>query len=257
MNLRFTGLLILFFFSCRQVNHSPSVTSSSADSSKLQLNVERSELDDSIDAAQVLQQALKIAYNNRSKDTFFFEADSFNLYFGHLFSKDKKHLCIKRDVPAGQFANVYMLKNDSFIETLDYEGPSITPLRDTIFDVNGDHQKDFLLNWYPPNGCCLRDVYEVYLYQSKLGKFARPLRFMNPIFHSDKKMILGLEYGWDAPLYEYKWKGYDVDTIGYFFRPGIIYGKHYLWKRHFDDDEKGKIIKCLPKEFADLEYQWY
>ncbi len=38
---------------------------------------------------------------------------------------------------------------------------------------------------------------------------------MNPIFYPKEKVIRGMEYGSDAPLYKYRWNNLKIDTVEY------------------------------------------
>lgn len=123
---------------------------------------------DSLRFEMALQDAFKIAKpafkSDRFKKEYELQPDdsSFSikmeLLVDHLFDDDKKYFLIRRHAPWGPlvtYINLYEIidgKTKKIIEREQYGY-----IRDTIFDVNGDNYKDFLVHWYPAVGCCRRD----------------------------------------------------------------------------------------------------
>ncbi len=88
------------------------------------------------------------------------------------------------------FVDVFLLKESKFQLVCNSLVDGMSYLYDTIKDVDGDHQKDFLIHWYPSSGCCRRDIYDVYLYQKAKGNFTSGYEFINPTFSPSEKIIV-------------------------------------------------------------------
>jgi hypothetical protein len=127
-----------------------------------------------------------------------------------------------------------------------------------IKDLNGDGFDDYFIHWYPSSGCCRRDVYDIYLYQTESRKFTDGLQFINPTFSPKEHLVRGVDYGHpgDVGLYKYKWNGFKVDTIEFIF-PDTTGKKYYLSKtREFG--RSGKLLTAVPKEYEKIEsYDWF
>ena len=174
-------------------------------STEKQKDIDDSNRIDSIRQSKVMKAAMTIAKQNISKDYYKISYESFpddssyavttEIILGHLFSKDKKHLLIRRRVPWGAFLDLFLIKDDSLIPEVNREQDCMTYISDTIFDANGDKQKDFLVHWYPSSGCCRRNIYNVYLYDSSTGTFSTDYKFINPTFSPKEKIIRGVAYG--------------------------------------------------------------
>jgi hypothetical protein len=218
----------------------------------LQLEEEQNkEIADSINLAKTLEKALKIVNNKRDNDKFEIQTDTLSIYYGHLFSTAEKHVIIKRTFAYGVYIDIYKLKNDSFKPVCSKKADALTFIGDTIQDINGDGLKDYLFHWYPESGCCMRNVYDVFL-QKKDGDFTDETEFINPVFSAKEKTIRGICYGWSAPYYQYKWNGYIVDTVEYIYRSDSIKNKQFIKRKHFNEKEKGEILNQLPDEYMNL-----
>jgi hypothetical protein len=225
------------------------------------------EKSDSLRLLKALTSALLYAEQNKNKKSFLHEFEllpddtSFNvtaqLVFGNLFENDRKHLLIRRIVPWGAVLNVYLLQNSSFKPLVERAQFGMTYVNDTLRDANGDKYNDFLVHWYPSSGCCLADVYNVYLYQPQTGRFTTDYEFINPTFSPDEKVIRGLEYGHpgEAGLYKYKWNGLRVDTIEFMYPYFNQKGKFIKTKRRaFKPNEKqGTVVNSLPNEYKKMD----
>ena len=231
------------------------------------MGFEEQEKLDSVRLQKVLKNALQYAEQNKSKKSFQHEFEmlpddtSFNvtaqLFFGNLFEDNKKHLIIRRIVPWGAVLNVYLLQNSTFKPLVERVQSGMTYVDDTLRDVNGDKYKDFLVHWYPSSGCCLADIYNVYLYQPQTGSFTTDYEFINPTFSPDEKVIRGLEYGHpgEAGLYKYKWNGLRVDTIEFVYPYSNQKGKFIKTNRRaFKPNEKqGTVVSQLPNEYKRMD----
>lgn len=184
---------------------------------------------------------------------------SCSLSFGHLFSKDKKHLIVQDRINGYQFNwNIFVLDNTGFKRVISEVVDDLTYVDHFIKDINGDGDKDFLLHWYPESGCCRRNVFNAYLYKQKTGEFTPKYQFMNPTFSAAEKIIRGVDYGHPGQtgLYKYRWDGFKLDTIE-FISPDSAGKKFYLTKtRKFG--QSGKLLATVPKEYHKIEsYDWF
>ncbi len=222
---------------------------------------------DSLRLLKVLTRALLYAEKNMNKKSFLHEFEllaedsSYNvsaqLMFGNLFENKRMHLLIRRIIPGGTVLNIYLLQNNGFKPLIERAQLGMTYVNDTLRDVNGDKYKDFLVHWYPSSGCCLADIYNVYLYQTETGSFTTDYKFINPTFSPDEKVIRGLEYGHpgEAGIYKYKWNGLRVDTIEFMYLSSNQKGKFIKTKRStFKPNEKqGTIMNSLPNEYKKMD----
>ena len=224
---------------------------------------------DSILLAKVLMKALNYADLNKNKSSFKFEMNSddtsFNvttqLVYGNLFSKNKKHLLVRRLGPSSVICNIFRLKNEKFKLVAERVQEGLTYLDDTLKDVNGDSYKDYLVHWYPSSGCCRRNVYNVFLYLPGSGEFTSDYEFINPTFSPKEKVIRGVEYGYLAALYKYKWNGLKVDTLEFIYRDTSAVDKFYVAKKsdyHRPPSVKNKVINKIPKEYEKIDdIDWF
>jgi hypothetical protein len=131
------------------------------------------------------------------------------------FTNNARHIVIRRNGPLYNYINIYNNKDLSL--ALNHKHWGMTYTGDTIFDVNGDNRKDFVVNWYGSTGCCLKGFSDVYLSNSKATAFSRCYTFINPTFSPNEHIIRGICYGHpgDTEMYKYKWNGERVDTMEY------------------------------------------
>jgi len=214
----------------------------------------------------------KTAFNedNFSKEYEFYPDDSsdaidIKIKIGSLFNDNQKYFLLSRRNDWEKYLDLYRIIGDKVETLIEIEHDDECSLRDTIFDVNGDGFKDFLVHWYPSSGCCIRDIYGVYLYQPNTGKFTEVYEFINPTFSPKEKIIRGVCYGHpgETELYKYKWNGETVDTIEYIYYQkndqgeiiGVISSKN---SPYGDKKNKTKLLKSVPKEYKTIEgYDWF
>lgn len=239
------------------------------------MNVEYDEHLDSLRFEQVLKDALKVARQNCKSTNFYKAYEQFvdssfssdvDITIGHLFSKSKKHAIIRRRVPWAVYVNVYQISGDEFTSVINHEQRNMTYTDDTIRDINGDGQKDFIVNWYGDSGCCLKGFSNVYLYRGHTGSFTYDYQFINPTFSPDEHIIRGVCYGHpgETEMYKYKWNGEQVDTIAYIFfekdTTGTKTGKFIESNRRPSAKvlANKKRLNAVPEEYISIEgFDWF
>ncbi len=184
------------------------------------------------------------------------------ILIGKLFVDNKKYFLLRRHIPDATYLTLYKVNDNKTEKLIERIQDGMTYIRDTIFDVNGDGHKDFLVHWYPSSGCCMRNVYNVYLNQPDNGNFTQDYEFINPTFSSKEKIIRGVRYGHpgEVGLYKYKWNGLQVDTIE-FINPDVNTKGQFIKSKIFAYDptkNDGKVIKTVPKEYHKIDgYDWF
>ena len=226
---------------------------------------------DSLRLDKVLKETIIVAKNNLKNGSFELEYktipddSSFSitvqLSYGNIFSNSHRHLIIRRIVPWGACIDVFLYENYNFKSVIDQFAGWIY-IGDSIRDVNGDNQLDFLVHSYAANGCCKRDAYDVYLFQSLIGIFSSSYEFINATFSPKEGIIRGVEYGFsgEAPLYKYKWNGLQVDTIEYIYHLVSKMGSFIktMNETYKPTEKEGVILKSVPIEYHTIEsYGWF
>lgn len=198
---------------------------------------------------RALQTALHIAGQHQSADFYQqtvaiaseSEGDSVivtDVAYGHLLSPDKKHLFIRSHVWGGALLDWFVLQNDTLKNVCHFEMPGSSYGDDTLRDVNGDGNADFLVHRHPISGCCMRDLSSTFLYLPETGGFSDEYEFINALFLPEEKLIRGLNYGHieEVSAYTYRWNGLQLDTVEYI----------YPWKGHW-----GKFIRTSNQVYGD------
>ncbi|MGV9002952.1 XAC2610-related protein [Flavobacterium sp.] len=210
---------------------------------KRRINAEN-EKKDSLSFAKVLENSLSIAKQNIDKKSFKNELKPISDYelgsvtssieIGNFFSKSQKYLLVRTKTSSNVYIDIFLIKNQSFLPVLSHKEWAMTYVKDTIQDVNGDGQKDFLVNWYGSSGCCLKNFYNVYLFQTDKIEFSKSFEFINPTFFPKEKLIRGVCYGQpgETEMYKYKWNEKNIDTIEYI-----------SYEKDFEGIKTGKIIQ--------------
>ncbi len=142
-------------------------------------------------------------------------------------------------------------------------------MSDTIRDINGDGQKDFVVNWYGANGCCLKAFSDVYLILKDQMNFSNRFEFINPTFSPDEKIVRGVCYGHpgETEMYKYKWLGGSLDTLEYVYfekddagkRTGrIILATNQPYSRTPPIHRILRRLDSVPDEYKRIEgYDWF
>ncbi|MGB0839280.1 MAG: hypothetical protein ACPGXL_04015 [Chitinophagales bacterium] len=256
--------------------------------SKGRAYMERQWGEDDIRLDSVLQEATSFAKRHIGKDTMFrvaYEATpdtshsvSVTIAFDHFFSKKSKHLIIRREgvhaVGVEQetaimiYTNIYAIdENKQLSEVLAHDQWDMEYVSDTIRDINGDGRKDFTVNFYGVNGCCLKSFSVVYLLRADYKGFSDGNEFINPTFSPKEGVVRGVRYGHpkETEMYKFKWHRESLDTIEYLFFQQDENGKYTgkfirAPKLNFELSSKDKIdiLDAPPKEYESIYgFNWF
>jgi len=153
----------------------------------------------------------------------------------YYFTKAHPHIIIKRYAPYYTYINIFVKTDKGLQQVASNEIPYMQAeyTGDTILDINGDHLKDFVVNWYGSNGCCLKAFSDVYLLRPDEQSFSQGFEFINPTFSPKEQIIRGVCYGHpgQTEMYKYKWNGEAVDTLEYIY-----------YEKNEKDQKTGKLI---------------
>lgn len=235
--------------------------------------IEDQDYADSLRLEKVLQDALKIAYQNIDKNKFIekYEVSPDNIpvgveiNLGYHFTKTTPHLIIRRNEPGAIYIDIYSKRDSKFEKVISHEQWALTYLSDTIRDINGDGLNDFVVNGYGTSGCCLKAFSNVYLLRQDKKAFSENFEFINPTFSPKEKMIRGVCYGHpgETEMYKYKWEKEKVDTLEF-----VSYERNEKEKtgriiistdRPYSDKFKTlKVLNSVPAEYQKIYgYDWF
>jgi hypothetical protein len=235
--------------------------------------IEEQDYADSLRLDKVLQGALKIANQNIGKNKFIEKYDvspdsfpvSVEINLDYHFTKTNPHLIIRRSEPSSIHIDIYTKTKNQFKKVISHEQWTMTYVNDTIRDINGDGQNDFVVNWYGASGCCLKAFSNVYLLRQDKKAFSVNFEFINPTFSPKEKIIRGVCYGHpgETEMYKYKWNGEKVDTLEYVSYERNEKGKtgKIIISTDRPDGDKFKTLKVLnsvPTEYKKIKgYDWF
>ncbi|MDJ1483836.1 hypothetical protein QNI16_25270 [Cytophagaceae bacterium YF14B1] len=278
----------LLFISCGQQDKEKSVRSKYKDTTEVAINnivqqrlekrkqVEDEAKIDSIKLDKVLRDAIQIAEENKHSDRFKKHyivsipdssyKVSVDISSDFYFTKKYPHLIIRRNAPNTNYIDIYSKTDKQFYKVLAHEQWILEYTGDTICDTNGDNLKDFVVNWYGVNGCCLKAFSNVYLLRSDKKSFSNSFEFINPTFSPREQLIRGVCYGHpgETEMYKYRWKGETVDTLEYIYYEkndkGEKTGKVIVSNRlqYRNNHKILKRLKDIPVEYRRIEgYDWF
>lgn len=236
--------------------------------------IEKQERIDSLKLDNVLSDALRIANQDIGKDRFqkkyTVKTDQdydieVEMNLDNHFTKNYPHLIIWRHGQNNVCIDIYSKNHNKFEKVLSHDEWSLTYTNDTIRDINGDGLKDFVVNWYGANGCCLKAFSDIYLLRKDNKTFSKSFEFINPTFSPKEKIIRGVCYGHpsETEMYKFKWNDETVDTIEFVSyeknNKGEKTGKIIISKNNSIKDKKIiKRLNSVPKEYQKIEgYDWF
>ncbi|WP_153796192.1 XAC2610-related protein [Foetidibacter luteolus] len=281
------AMLIFLLFGCRQSGHKKSSLKVLSDTSKAndyqkeqeytkqRMIVQEQEKLDSLRLEKILSDALKIAVQNIDKNKFYNSYEIFpdklgavkvEINLAYHFTETNPHLIIRRNESANTYIDIFSKSNKQFTKVVSHQQWAMTYVNDTTRDINGDGLKDFVVNWYGSNGCCLKAFSDVYLLRTNKTSFSSSFEFINPTFSPIEKIIRGVCYGHpgQTEMYKYKWNKETIDTLEYvsyekddkgvktgkfIISTDVNYGGHYrILKR----------LNSVPPEYKKIEgYDWF
>lgn len=174
---------------------------------------------------------------------------------GYLFSKNYRNLLIVSSSNGYTKINIYLIETYNLKQLVNKTLMTGSYPDWSIKDINSDGLKDFLVNWYPMSGCCMRNIFDLYLSQTD-KTFSPEIALINPTFFSKEKLIRGVTYDHPglASLYKFKWNGLKLDTLEYVY-PNIndtiqisfVKSKKISYPRTKNNPSKN--IKSIPNEY--------
>lgn len=175
--------------------------------------------------------------------------------FGHLFSQNYKNLFIASSSKLYTKITIYSVNALGFKKLIDQILMTDAYPIWSIKDVNNDGLKDLSINWYPLSGCCMRNIFDLYI--SKVDEISTTkIELVNPTFFSNEKAIRGVTYDHPglASLYKFKWNKLNLDTIEYIY-PNLSDTIQISFVRsnesHYSQSKKKRSenLKSIPKEY--------
>lgn len=238
-------------------------------------SAEQDAISDSLDNARLLDTALEIAGAMHTSIKFSREinlsSDSntekrITLRQGKFFGNASYYLEVHRFNAGNTRIDFFLQTDTGYQPLLSHLQWSMEYINDSIRDVNGDGRKDFIVNWYGTNGCCLKAYSVVYLQRAEKDSFSAPFEFINPHFFPAEKAIRGVEYGHPGKtdMYQYKWSGENVDTVEYVRLERDSNGKKTGYVlilapcAHGAEPTVLRKLKNAPVEYRSVEgYSWF
>jgi hypothetical protein len=204
------------------------------------------ERDDIIRTNNILKHISDEIYNNSN---YTITTDSFAVKSGNLFTTEIHHSHIHLQSSLGY--DLIQITNSNKI--LFSEKYFNTYCGDTIFDVNNDGFNDFLLKWYPSSGCCVANIFDVYIYNSNTDTFNYKIELINPTFIPNESMVICVGYGWPGEMKASKidLSEHKADTIEILNNIGT---EKPIIRRYNIIEDRVDTIYHLPEYYRNAEY---
>jgi hypothetical protein len=159
---------------------------------------------------------------------------------------------------------LFRKKADKIISGLKLKNDYPIGAKDTLIDLNGDQNKDILIEFYYSAGTGLKNGVQVFLYDKSKKQFreCEQLNHLaNPTFYFNKKIVTGYYIavgGGNAT--KLKWSGLSLDTLEFIevetiLKPTLrfkINSKNYVTKKM---TSKTAEVVNLPKEYNYFNYK--
>jgi len=191
---------------------------------------------------------------------FHFKEMSATYEFGNIFSKDKKHLLVKRFInefdsySASLYSDIYLFENNLFKKVA---ADTVTETsEESLEDLNCDGFMDYVVNSYSGAGCCPRSADNGYLYNPKNGHFIF-MDFFNRETNCPDKIFYEASYGYriDIEVYKYKWVGFKkvlLESFGPTFISWSAKEDPKTYTKTIYPSKKRIILKNAPEEYKQL-----
>ncbi|HEY4287799.1 MAG TPA: hypothetical protein VGN00_11925 [Puia sp.] len=281
----FLLLLVFFSFSCNHLKQKKAVITAKAHSSRDSIDMVTQQkrmrnlamqAEDSVLLKKGLDMAMTMAYKKGKKSRYtdstetVIEEDKYivqtTINQDYYFSKAIQHLIVRRTSPTSIYIDIFIKKRKKFERVVSYYQSTMAYINDTVYDVNGDGRKDFVVNWYGTNGCCLKAFSNVFLLRADKASFSDDFELINPTFSPKEGIVRGVCYGHpgDTELYKYKWQGERLDTLEY-----ISYEKDKKDKKtgrlvisnnlpYSNSFKVLNVVKSMPREYKKvIDYNWF
>jgi hypothetical protein len=182
--------------------------------------------------------------------------------FGNIFSKDRKHLLVKRFIneygtySASLYSEIYLFRNNS-LEKVAADTVTET-FEENLEDLNCDGFVDYVVNSYSGAGCCPRSADNGYLYNPKDGHFVF-VDFFNRESNCPDRVFYETSYGYDFDIevFKYKWMGMKKVLLESFGRTFVSLGdlskNPKTYTKTIYPSEKKIILKNAPEEYKKLQ----
>ena len=266
-------LLLIILASCNEKKKKTELTKKEEPETvdSLDIKYEERYISDCIKLDSLLTEVMKYVERNKGEKYFQGQIDSpfsenRNVYvtfeYGNLFEKSRKHLFIRRytqsGIPNELFTDIFLLERDRLVKLVT-DTSSYGFYLDSMYDVNGDQYKDFIVHSYSGAGCCPRNDLYGYLYNPVDGRFD-VVDMFNPEFDYTNKIVYEMSYGHpgDVQLEKYKWVGLEkklIETISPTLKDKRMqsFAKPYTYTRVSYPSEKVTILNEMPKEYLKLK----
>jgi len=182
------------------------------------------------------------------------------------FTKAFPHLIVRKRSSTELDVDIFERVDNTFRKIAGFSQSLIEYDGDSIYDVNGDGTKDFVMSRYGSSGCCLKAFSNVHLFQDDERAFIEGIEFINPTFSPREKIVRGICYGntGDTDLYKLKWIGNTLDTVEYVYyqtdknnnRTGkvVIANGRQFWEKH----KVLRVLDAVPSEYKKINgFDWF
>lgn len=180
---------------------------------------------------------------------------------GNYFKGPFPYRLIRLSSSASVRIHIYAKSGETWDQIFSHDQWGLEYVNDTIMDINGDGRKDFVVNWYGVNGCCLKGFSIVYLLREDMKSFSDQFQFINPSFSPKEHMVRGVNYGHAGytSMYKYQWTGERVDTIEYVsYQLDNDLNKTGKVELRDVDFRVIKVLPSVPKEYRKIDgYDWF
>lgn len=146
-------------------------------------------------------------------------SDSFQLWSDDYVNKRWKSFYITRTVNDGFYSYIFWRKsNDTFIMYKEAQSSKIGFVSDSLYDVNGDNFKDFVITDNSMNGQCQPLFTQLFCFDINKDEF-REVEEINSLpnvrFHPKDKTLTGeWECKMTKDVYKFKWADtFKLDTV--------------------------------------------